>query len=182
MNLDYFSMNRASSSRPSPVTPRSERSEFLFAALFLFAWCAFFPVEASTNVAANAESIRLNARLVWGTNGAKPPKDDLTELNDKLKSKLQGVFKWKNYFQCHSERFEVSGTATKRVKLSDQCEIEVENQGGSWVEVKLYGEGKLLVKKRQVLTPGELLILAGDGKNDTAWFVVLALDPKAAKS
>lgn len=150
------------------------------------AWAAWLstahPAAAATLVAGPAEPIRLQARLVWGTNGEKPPKNDLTELNDKLQAKLRGVFKWKNYFQCHNEKFEVAGTATKRVKLSDQCEIEVENQGGSWVEVKLYGQGKLVVKKRQMLTPGELLVLAGDGKDDTAWFVVLSLDAKGKNS
>jgi hypothetical protein len=33
----------------------------------------------------------------------------------------------------------------------------------------------MVVKKRQGLTPGELLVLAGDDKDDTAWFVVIRL-------
>lgn len=119
--------------------------------------------------------LQLHARLVWGTDDSKPPKPDVTDLDAKLQTKLRGVFKWKNYFQCKTENVAVPTSGNKRVKLSNQCEIEIENQGGAWVEVKLYGEGKLLVKKRQAITPGEHLILAGDGKNDTAWFVVLSM-------
>ena len=39
---------------------------------------------------------------------------------------------------------------------------------------KLYGQGKMVVRKTQKIKAGELLVLAGDDKNDTAWFVVLS--------
>jgi len=39
--------------------------------------------------------------------------------------------------------------------------------------VKIFGEGKHLRTVRQPIPPGEMLVLAGDDKNDTAWFVVL---------
>jgi hypothetical protein len=44
--------------------------------------------------------------------------------------------------------------------------------------VKLYGKGKLTVRKTQKINRSELLVLAGDDKNDTAWFVVLSLAGK----
>ena len=62
--------------------------------------------------------------------------------------------------------------------MSDHCEIEVDNFGNSSIEVKLYGKGKMVVKKTQKIKPGELLIFAGDDKNDTAWFVVLSQTEK----
>ena len=58
--------------------------------------------------------------------------------------------------------------------MSDDCEIEVQNLGNSSIEVKLYGKGKLAVRKTQKISPSELLVLAGDDKDDTAWFVVLS--------
>jgi len=64
-------------------------------------------------------------------------------------------------------------SSKKRVRMSEKCEIEVENLGDSTVEVKLFGEGKMVVRKKQALPTGELLVLAGEDKNDTAWFVVL---------
>jgi multidrug efflux pump subunit AcrA (membrane-fusion protein) len=59
--------------------------------------------------------------------------------------------------------------------MSAKCEVEVENQGDSQVEVKLFGEGKMVVRKRQALKAGELLVLAGDDKDNNAWFVILTL-------
>ena len=59
--------------------------------------------------------------------------------------------------------------------MSDQCEIEVQSLGNASVELKLYGQGKMVVRKTQKIKAGELLVLAGDDKNDTAWFVVLSL-------
>ena len=148
---------------------RIARGLFLF--LGLFGWFGLSAAETGTN----GTALQLQARLVWGTDDSKPPKPDVTDLDPKLQTKLKAVFKWKNYFQCKTENLSVPASGSKRVKLSNQCEIDIENQGSSFVEVKLYGEGKLLVKKRQAITPGEHLILAGDGKNDTAWFVVLSM-------
>ena len=92
--------------------------------------------------------------------------------------KLRGVFKWKNYYEVNRQNFTVTSSAPKKVKMSGQCEIEVQNLGGSSVELKLYGQGKMVVRKTQKIKSGELLVLAGDDKNDTAWFVVLSLAEK----
>ena len=37
----------------------------------------------------------------------------------------------------------------------------------------LFGKGKLVVKKRQRILPGETVVIAGDDKDYNAWFVVL---------
>lgn len=118
--------------------------------------------------------LKLQAQLVWGTNNEKPDDPKLKEVDSNVTDKLRGVFKWKNYFEVHREGFNVAASGSKKVKMSDHCEIEVQNLGSSSVEVKLYGKGKLVVKKKQLLKPRELLVLAGDDKNDTAWFVVLS--------
>ena len=48
-----------------------------------------------------------------------------------------------------------------------------ETREESGFEVELIGEGKKLVQKRQAIKAGELVVLAGPDKNDTAWFVIL---------
>jgi len=88
--------------------------------------------------------------------------------------KLRKVFKWKNYFEVNRQHFTVPVGSPKSVKMSDDCRIEVQNLGNASIEVKLYGKGKLAVRKTQKISLSELLVLAGDDKDDTAWFVVLS--------
>jgi hypothetical protein len=136
------------------------------AVLLLFA-CSQFPLMAQDR------DLRLVAQLIWGTDGEKPADAKIKEVDRETRSKLKGIFRWKNYFEVSREEFSVPTKAKRRVRMSKKCEIEVENQGRSVIEVKLFGEEKLLWTKRQVLKPGELLVLAGDDKDDTAWFVIL---------
>jgi len=131
-----------------------------------------------TLVNSASTELNLSAQLIWGTNNEKPDDPRLKEITPEVGEKLRGVFKWKNYFEVNRQNFKVNSPATKKVKMSEHCEIEVQNLGSSVVEVKLYGKGKLVVKKRQVFKTGELLVLAGDDKNDTAWFVVLTVSDK----
>lgn len=122
--------------------------------------------------------IHLQAQLVWGTNNDKPDDPKLKDVDSNVREKLRGVFKWKNYFEVNRQSFTVAASGSKRVKMSDLCQIEVHNLGNSLVELKLYGEGKMVVRKTQKVKAGELLVLAGDDKDDTAWFVVLSLVEK----
>jgi len=126
--------------------------------------------------------LNLQARLVWGTNNDKPDDPKLKDVDPQVKEKLRGVFKWKNYFEVNRQALTVTTSGPKKVKMSDHCEIEVQNLGNSSLELKLYGQGKMVVRKTQKIKPGELLVLAGDDKNDTAWFVVLNLLEKQAAS
>jgi hypothetical protein len=127
---------------------------------------------ASANSAVAAD-LQLKAKLVWGTDSDKPEDRGLKELDPKLTERLKGVFKWKNYFEVREQKFSVPPGGPKKVEMSKKCEIEVQNLQKGGVEVKLFGEGKLLKTVKQVIPPGELLVLAGDDKNKTAWFVVL---------
>ena len=138
---------------------------------------AVFLAYACTVRSASAD-LHLQAQLVWGTNIDKPDDPKLKEVDSQVKDKLRGVFKWKNYFEVNRQNFTVTAAGPKKVKMSDQCEIEVQNLGNSSVELKLYGQGKMVVRKTQKIKAGELLVLAGDDKNDTAWFVVLSLVEK----
>ena len=126
--------------------------------------------------------LNLQAQLVWGTNNEKPDDPKLKDVDPRVKDKLRGVFKWKNYFEVNRQDFTVTATGPKKVKMSDLCEVQVQNLGNSSVELKLYGQGKMVVRKTQKIKTGELLVLAGDDKNDTAWFVVLSLLEKPAHS
>ncbi|HEY6166539.1 MAG TPA: hypothetical protein VI454_00775 [Verrucomicrobiae bacterium] len=120
------------------------------------------------------DQVKLRAQLIWGTNDEKSPNPDHKDLNPELRKKLSGVFKWKNYFEVKNQEMAVPGKGTKRVRLSNQCEVEVKNLGSGMISAKLFGEGKLLVEQRQNFTLKEPLVLGGHDKNKTAWFVVLS--------
>jgi hypothetical protein len=121
------------------------------------------------------EEIRLVAQLIWGTDGPKPPDAKIKEVDRETRGVLKGIFRWKNYFEVSRREFSVPAKGKRRVRMSDKCEIEVEYQGRLAVEVKLFGEGKPILTRRQVLKPGELLVIAGDDKDDTAWFVSISM-------
>jgi hypothetical protein len=139
---------------------------WVFAAV---AWAGVMPAWAA------ADDVHMSAVLIWGTDGPKPADPDLKDLEEDILKRLKAVFKWHAYYEVKREMLKVERAETKRVRLSRKCEIEVENLGRSVVQVKLYGEGKLVVKKKQIMRIGELLVLAGEDKNDTAWFVALRL-------
>jgi hypothetical protein len=136
---------------------------------------ALFGLASAPPLQAARGDLNLQAQLVWATDGAKPTDPDLKDIDDATKEKLKGVFKWKNYFEVNRQNFTVPLSSKKRIRMSPKCDVEVENLGDSSLEVKLFGEGKLVVTKRQAIRAGELLVLAGADKNDTAWFVVLTL-------
>ena len=121
-----------------------------------------------------AADTSFHASLIWGTDEMKPDKKDLRELDAKTKEKLKSIFKWKNYFEVDSQDFKISTNEFRKLKMSSKCEVEVHNLGKDGMEIKLFGEGKLVKKIKQQTPILESLVLAGDDINSSAWFVILA--------
>jgi len=117
--------------------------------------------------------LKFEVKLIWGTNGEKPPDKNLKEVEPRIKEALKRPFKWENYFEVTQKQLSVGSKMTQRVRLSDKCEVEVQNLGNSSVRIKLLGEGKCVDTRTVPITPGKLITIAGEDKNDTAWFVVL---------
>ena len=117
--------------------------------------------------------LKFAVQLIWGTNEEKPPGKDLKEVDPRITEALKGIFKWKNYFEVTRKNLAVASKAMQRVKLSDKCEVEVQNLGNSSVQIKLLGEGKCVHTRKESITPGKVIAFAGEDKNDTVWFVVL---------
>lgn len=134
-------------------------------AVLLFA--SQLPVQAS--------DIKVDIRLIWGSNEAKSPNKNHKPVDEETAKKLRNMFKWKHYFEVKKLNETIPNRATKRIKVSDKCEIEVTEMEGPKVEVKQYGEGKLIHKITQNLQKGESIVLGGDDKNETAWFVLITL-------
>jgi hypothetical protein len=61
----------------------------------------------------------------------------------------------------------------KRLVMSPKCEVEASYSEQSGLEVELFGEGKSVIKSRQVMPLKEPFAVAGPARNQTAWAVVL---------
>ncbi len=120
----------------------------------------------------HAENIKVEALLIWGTNAADSPDPKHKPVDAELKKKFH-IFKWKNYFVVRHRIVDIKSRSTERIRLSDKCEIDVTELEKDPVEVKLYGEGKLINRTVKSLRRGEVLTIAGEDKNDSAWFVVV---------
>lgn len=122
-----------------------------------------------------AGDLKLQAQLIWGTNEEKPAGKGLKDIDPALRKKLRSIFKWKNYFEVNRQSIVVADRGAGKARLSDKCVIEVEHFGNQDVEVKLFGRGKLVGRLRETLSRTKSMVLAGDDKRDTAWFVVVTL-------
>jgi hypothetical protein len=135
----------------------------VFVALLLFV--------SSGYVTAQADPISVQAWLVIGT--SKEQKDKM-EVPAAIKKKLARVFKWMHYYQLNSRQLNIVDAGSKSAKLSKSATIKVTNRKNGKIDVSLFSKGKMLVQKTQSLKPGHHMVLAGNTKTDSAWFIVLS--------
>ncbi len=119
-------------------------------------------------------NLKLEVQLIWGTNDPQSPDPKHKPVDPDIQKKLSGLpLKWSNYFSVNRRKFEVPAGAISAVPLSDKCRVEVKNLGGAKIEVALFGKGEQVLRRTQGLPKGEVLVLAGNAPNDTAWLVTL---------
>ncbi|MFM8471330.1 MAG: hypothetical protein ACKODH_15445 [Limisphaerales bacterium] len=115
---------------------------------------------------------RVQAILVWGTDEAKPAGKALKEVEAKLREKLGKIFKWQNYFEVSRNAGGLTASKPQTLKLGEDCSVEVKLLPDNMAEVKLISKGKTITR-RHSLGKADALVLGGDDKNNTAWFVVV---------
>ena len=148
----------------------SRRAARSLLALFLLAGSTFDTFGAN---------LKLEAKLIWGTDDDKSPNPDHKEVDPATKEKLRKVFKWKNYFVVNRVVKEVPSRSSNQFKLSPDCTIEIKELEGPRVEVKLIGKGKEVHKTTLTISKGQSVVYSGDDKNQSAWFVIITeLDEK----
>lgn len=139
-----------------------------------------FSLALDAAVVARASDMKLEAKLVWGSNEVTPD-SKFRPVDAALAQDLNRIFKWKNYVEITNRVVSIPKDATKDVQMSSKCALKIKNLGSSRIEVDFVGAGKQVSKGVHPLPVGKRLTLAGDDKNDSAWFVVLkSLDPKVA--
>ena len=140
------------------------------------AWLATILVLlAGAGFGAQAADMKLQGFLLWGTDDSKPPEGKAYQpVNPDIRRKLKDLpLKWANWFEVRRVDFVVPQGVTKEVVMSDKCQVKVSKLAGPEMEVTLIGKGKEVVKRKQSLPKGEMLVLGGNAPNSTAWLVVL---------
>jgi hypothetical protein len=134
---------------------------------------------AGNTVETLAANLKLEAKLIWGTDDDKSPNPEHKEVDPATREKLRKVFKWKNYFVVNRVVKEVPSRSSNQFKLSPDCTIEIKELEGPRVEVKLIGKGKEVHKTTLTISKGQSVVYSGDDKNQSAWFVIITeLDEK----
>jgi hypothetical protein len=121
----------------------------------------------------SAADIKVEAVLVWGTNDEKPKDANLKALDKATAEKLSKVFKWKNYFEVNRKKATIPSRSSSKIAVSKECEVEITEMEGPKVAYRLIGKGNPVNKTVAALTKGESIVIAGEGVNETAWFVVI---------
>jgi hypothetical protein len=124
---------------------------------------------------AQSAEMKLQAYLLWGTDDTKPPEGkNYKPVNPEIKNKLRELpLKWTNWFEVNRKDVSVQQGANMEVSISEKCQVTLKRFGVSELEVSLIGKGKEVVKRKQTLPKGEMLVLGGNAPNATAWLVVL---------
>ena len=119
--------------------------------------------------------MKFQAFLLWGTDDSKPPEGKAYRpVSPEISQKLKDLpLKWAHWFEVNRVDFAVPAGATKEVPVSEKCKLIVKRLADSELEVSLVGKGKEVVKRKQLLPRGEMLVLGGNAPNSTAWLVVL---------
>ena len=122
-----------------------------------------------------ADDLKLQAFLLWGTNEVKPPEGKAYQPVDiEIRQKLKDLpLKWTNWFEVNRKDFVTPQGTIKEVSMSAKCQLHVRKTIGPELEVSLIGKGKEVMKRKQSLPKGEMLVLGGNAPNATAWLVVL---------
>ena len=124
--------------------------------------------------AVHAGELNVEAQLIWGTNDPSSPNPKHKAVEPAISKKLSKTpLKWKNYFEEERKTVSIPQGTPKKLKMSESCELELNNLGGDKIEAKLYGKGKQVIRRVGSLADNEILIIGGDAENDTAWLITL---------
>src|SRR5690349_2097345 len=143
---------------------------------FLLSALAFLTV-LGASVPALAENIKVEAKLVWGTNDERDYQKDKghKRVDAATTSKLRNLFKWKNYWEVNTLTTNIPSRGTVALKMSEPCTIKVTELEGPKIELELIGKGKPITRAVKPLVKGELTTIGSEDKNnpDCAWFILI---------
>jgi|SRR5436190_18187151 len=138
------------------------RCAFQCAVVLLLALAFACPVHAA--------NLKMEAKLIWGSN---EPSKDHKPIDAALAEKLAATFKWKYYYIINTVVGDIPSRETRKLKVSDQCTLEITELEGPKIELKVIGKGVPVNKTVKQIVKGESITIGGDAENKCAWFIVL---------
>jgi len=120
-----------------------------------------------------AADLKLEAKLIWGSNDPTNKVQHPVVKDPKLSSHLHRIFKWDNYYEINTKDASIPQTKTATLQMSEKCKLDVKNLGSNRIEVNCIGKGKPVSRGTHSLPPGQWFTLGGNDKNNSAWFVVM---------
>jgi hypothetical protein len=125
-------------------------------------------------------TLNIEVRLVWGSDGAKPPHADFKKVDPKLAETLRRSFRWSEYYEGKPQKVQAPSQASQKVALAENCMVELKNLGKSKIEVRYFSGTKEIGKTVNTLPPQNWLTVGSVDKNNSAKFVMLRLLPEKA--
>ena len=141
----------------------------------------FVSVILDAGVARAVDHATIEMQLIWGSNDAKSPDPNQKPVEPAVQRLLaSSPYRWQHYYEVNKRVEDIESDKSKdKIVMSSHCELDVKYLGNRRVQVKLYGDGKLLSTHRESLP----LLLAGDARNDTAWLVLIRMtEPRGAQA
>jgi hypothetical protein len=136
-----------------------------------------------TGGAAQAQSMRVEAQLIWATDDPAPPNPKYRPVDpDIAKRFVGGPFHWKYYYEVNRQTVNLTNSEGKRLTMSEHCVLDIKNTGTYRVQVKLFGDGKLVSTHGESLAKNHMLVLSGNSGNSTAWLVPIRQKPQPIAS
>jgi hypothetical protein len=136
-------------------------------------------MSCSFTTAAVAESLPVELQLIWATNQPKSPNPKHRPVGPEVEKMLQETpYRWNYYYEVNRVVVDVpSERSLEKIIMSRHCMLDMKYLGRDHMQVKLYGDGRLVSLHKERLP----LLLAGDALNGTAWFVLIRKAPPGAK-
>jgi hypothetical protein len=124
---------------------------------------------------AEGQQLTYYVQLIRGTDHEHRQEASWKPIGPKLSSRLSPVFRWKHYWEVSRHHLPVEHGKAQRCRLSDVREVEIELVNPSEIEIKLYSNGRLAQKSRQLVRT-HMGIMGGERTADESWFVVVRRD------
>lgn len=139
----------------------------------------FFIFFSVFSLLADATLMKCEVKLIWGTNESNAPQKTFKAIDTNLTQKLSSTLAWRTYYEANKKDFQTrKGGNVQQIELNKTFSISLQYLSDGRLEARLFKLGKFT--NRTVIHPktGNRLVLAYDGDNNGAWFVVVKImDP-----